>query len=149
MMKAEAGVVFIGLLLFLIGIGFEWRMFYLVWKNTSDPGSAIGPVKAFGFSLIPIFNLYWVFHVYPSFVRRTAGTKWTWVGILFAIPFCLNELSVALTFSADANSNAASDVISILWHLLRFLVFYKVLLSALAKKETSVQETRSDLTTQT
>ncbi|MFZ0746423.1 MAG: FHA domain-containing serine/threonine-protein kinase [Terracidiphilus sp.] len=45
-------------------------LFFSMWKAVQDGHARISPAKAVGFTLIPIFNLYWIFPVIWGFAKE-------------------------------------------------------------------------------
>jgi len=68
----DPGGGLIGVVLFLTFVAFVWhilcvifgaRLLYFAWASIQDGHARTTPGKAVGFSFIPFFNLYWVFHM--------------------------------------------------------------------------------------
>jgi len=48
----------------LVFVIYCYTIIYRIWKSVQPFGVRTSPAVAIGFSFVPIFNLYWVFHVY-------------------------------------------------------------------------------------
>jgi hypothetical protein len=59
----------IAVLLAIIGAVVMMVLVYKMWASIQDGYARTSPGKALGFMFIPLFNLYWVFQVFPGFAQ--------------------------------------------------------------------------------
>ena len=67
--KIEEAIPF-ALAMMLIGWGFLLAFVYRMWAAINDGQTKPSPLAAVGLLLVPLFNIYWVFRVYPGFVDQ-------------------------------------------------------------------------------
>jgi len=67
--NSDASTLAIQLSSFLVLFGVMLVLFYCMWKPIQDGHARTTPAKAVGFSLIPLFDLYWAFPVLWGFSK--------------------------------------------------------------------------------
>lgn len=65
--KIEEAIPFAAAMM-VVGMGFMLTFVYRIWSAINDDQTETTPLAAAGLMLIPLFNIYWVFRVYPGFV---------------------------------------------------------------------------------